>query len=213
MRGSLVSQRHDRRELGSIPACAGEPSLHPARRLWAGVDPRVCGGAHRSGCILPPEKGRSSRVRGSRLLRGRGSLVKRSIPACAGEPYGRRYLQWANRVDPRVCGGATRMKSGAGTEEGRSLRVRGSLVRAVCGGGRLGSIPACAGEPAFRSSPTSSMRVDPRVCGGAALPLAIRRTTRGRSPRVRGSLVAPDDRDQTGGSIPACAGEPQTCQA
>ena len=86
VRGSL---RHDwpfAGQIGSIPACAGEPlstaSLSPLERVY----PRVCGGAKSRKRTRVCTKGLSPRVRGSRtyvwiILHRRGS-----IPACAGEP-------------------------------------------------------------------------------------------------------------------------------
>ena len=54
------------------------------------------------------------------------------------------------RVYPRVCGGAGAIAPGSDP-------------------GYIGSIPACAGEPAAPIGPAmGSTRVYPRVCGGAA---------------------------------------------
>ena len=77
----------------------------------------------------------------------------------------------------------------------------------------LGSIPACAGEPALRRSRSDSGRVDPRVCGGAPELFCVIVALLGRSPRVRGSLDVVDQRVKLSGSIPACAGEPAGCQS
>ena len=71
---------------GSIPACAGEPTLRAATASWRRVYPRVCGGTR----PLPPPTccrlGLSPRVRGNRLGLGRRQAQRGSIPACAGEP-------------------------------------------------------------------------------------------------------------------------------
>ena len=53
-------------------------------------------------------------------------------------------MRW---VDPRVCGGAIGTAEVDSDMEGRSPRVRGSLLRNLEGGRYRGSIPACAGEP------------------------------------------------------------------
>ena len=52
-------------------------------------------------------------------------------------------------------------------------------------------------------------RVYPRVCGGAICCAAVQVPFAGLSPRVRGSLSHPHGESRIGGSIPACAGEPQ----
>ena len=72
--------------LGSIPACAGEP-----RRIWdpqsnQSVYPRVCGGTHSGRSIAGADVGLSPRVRGNRNGAPALQSLKRSIPACAGEP-------------------------------------------------------------------------------------------------------------------------------
>ena len=77
----------------------------------------------------------------------------------------------------------------------------------------LGSIPACAGEPAGAGFPPQITKVYPRVCGGTAgtIPRGISR--QGLSPRVRGNPVARQPRLSARRSIPACAGEPSsTCR-
>ena len=98
----------------------------------------------------------------------------------------------------------------------------------VFGGGRCGSIPACAGEPFAPLMRLARLWVYPRVCGGAERLALPGNRTRGLSPRVRGShqdgffVVVPGGLsprvrgslrkirrpESVGGSIPACAGEP-----
>ncbi len=75
--------------VGSIPACAGEPRTSARRHPWSWVDPRVYGGAPNCEGWCRAGGGRSPRVRGS-LTQGRSRKISmRSIPACAGEPFGR----------------------------------------------------------------------------------------------------------------------------
>ena len=45
MRGSLVAEEDGWGEMGSIPACAGEPPTKHNPVFYLRVDPRVCGGA------------------------------------------------------------------------------------------------------------------------------------------------------------------------
>ena len=73
-----------------------------------------------------------------------------------------------------------------------------------------GSIPACAGEPMPSPSCTLATAVYPRVCGGAFPLQPCVPHVQGLSPRVRGSQreAVPGAYDR--GSIPACAGEPDS---
>ena len=72
--------------LGSIPACAGEPSTRIFSRASAWVYPRVCGGTHLIDAQSLRRRGLSPRVRGNRARRGACNVDQGSIPACAGEP-------------------------------------------------------------------------------------------------------------------------------
>ena len=167
VRGSLSRRGVGRGPGGSIPACAGEPMRTETARKDTRVDPRVCGGA---GC--PPRsvsaaKGRSPRVRGSLRELARSPVRVGSIPACAGEPISDRLGLGMFWVDPRVCGGAQSLDFRVRAGEGRSPRVRGSPERVVGNTERVGSIPACAGEPWRSGARRPVSRVDPRVCGGA----------------------------------------------
>ncbi len=73
---------------------------------------------------------------------------------------------------------------------------------------RMGSIPACAGEPQGIERQSALGGVYPRVCGGTCAVSSVLPPWAGLSPRVRGNhpLGARTRLEQ--GSIPACAGEP-----
>ena len=135
---------------GSIPACAGEPARSRSRCWRDRVYPRVCGGTESSPAAISAWWGLSPRVRGNR--RQATTTVARfgSIPACAGEPRAGFGAARVVGVYPRVCGGTLLDVGHAQRAEGLSPRVRGNRE----GSGRLaagaGSIPACAGEPAFQ---------------------------------------------------------------
>ena len=132
---------------GSIPACAGEP--HNVSALWSArwVYPRVCGGTSRQSCVSTPSAGLSPRVRGNPRRIKPSSPSTRSIPACAGEPDGRRGGGPRRRVYPRVCGGTRKAGRKSGFPRGLSPRVRGNRGRGPDDDRAAGSIPACAGEP------------------------------------------------------------------
>ena len=111
---------------GSIPACAGEPSVAVAIVIALRVYPRVCGGTryyHRRNLNC---QGLSPRVRGNPDMPDRVTPGLRSIPACAGEPHKRAPDSSAFRVYPRVCGGTANGRAFAADRLGLSPRVRGN---------------------------------------------------------------------------------------
>ena len=208
VRGSPAFESSAQTASGSIPACAGEPPtrhcLISSRRAY----PRVCGGAWTRLALAWCLPGLSPRVRGSRSACECDNLVGGSIPACAGEPFECLRLVVDIGVYPRVCGGADLALGADDVGLGLSPRVRGSRQLKCRIGAGLGSIPACAGEPATARAPRPSCRVYPRVCGGARARAGGRRAVQGLSPRVRGSPRCGGGVAVEPGSIPACAGEP-----
>ena len=72
-------------------------------------------------------------------------------------------------VYPRVCGGTRGVDAGEALRYGLSPRVRGNPVAMALAWARMGSIPACAGEPSPASYPVGRREVYPRVCGGTSL--------------------------------------------
>ena len=187
MRGSQASALVSVRRSGSIPACAGEPPLPSNITGSTRVYPRVCGGAISATWPILGLRGLSPRVRGSRDRRNFGTEWVGSIPACAGEPATGRLIIISGEVYPRVCGGATLARAGTSARAGLSPRVRGSLGIGWRKRGCVGSIPACAGEPASARLIPVSRRVYPRVCGGAWSGRSGTTKATGLSPRVRGS--------------------------
>ena len=228
VRGNHVSRRSPGRSLGSIPACAGEPSATagcPGR--WK-VYPRVCGGTRPPPPCVHFIAGLSPRVRGNRPHQDEVRGAPGSIPACAGEPAAARRVSTSSRVYPRVCGGTEVGHRASGRCEGLSPRVRGNRAGPCSSNGHSGSIPACAGEPR-RSGPVrrpwavyprvcggtfaisfeaAPCVVYPRVCGGTGSPFNGDGEATGLSPRVRGNRGGMSQAQAKKRSIPACAGEP-----
>ena len=213
---------------GSIPACAGEPPARPTTVDASRVYPRVCGGTAIAELEEELEEGLSPRVRGNR---GAGSYERRaggSIPACAGEPRTLSRRTRGGGVYPRVCGGTAKRLQMKPQHMGLSPRVRGNpciyrlrgirvgSIPACAGEPRAGvaardesrSIPACAGEPAPCTAPGHPAPVYPRVCGGTFAAFVLILSSSGLSPRVRGNRYERKTHEGGNGSIPACAGEP-----
>src|SRR5690606_33036866 len=126
----------------------------------ARVDPRVRGGVEDPGAGVGMSAGRSPRARGSPMFTRLPTTESGSIPACAGEPPWPHVGWGPSRVDPRVRGGAVATDFSVLTPPGRSPRARGSPIGGVDGIFDLGSIPACAGEPAARLVVSGNGRVD-----------------------------------------------------
>ena len=208
MRGN----RHDRAAevvgVGSIPARAGEPTANPFGHHRSRVYPRECGGTARCAGVARPTTGLSPRVRGNlRRARKRPARLG-SIPASAGEPALPAARPRTRRVYPRECGGTVSAGRSPCSSAGLSPRVRGNPSRRSRTDGRLGSIPASAGEPRGRRRIPRRREVYPRECGGTIGDLTYAERAEGLSPRVRGNPRPTSAVRWWIGSIPASAGEP-----
>ena len=91
----------------SIPACAGEPGGLEHALPGVQVYPRVCGGTRRRWAGRRSRRGLSPRVRGNQSPIPGNAIFSGTIPACAGEPAGRRAGSRRVGVYPRVCGGTS----------------------------------------------------------------------------------------------------------
>ena len=180
------SRRTPRRR--SIPACAGEPHLPYLTKSRCRVYPRVCGG--------------------NRVSRDWRVVNSGSIPACAGEPWFHTDIYSGPAVYPRVCGGTGEWLPPDAFVWGLSPRVRGNHNYSSHVSLRVGSIPACAGEPVTLQKWDLYREVYPRVCGGTCSTCILSPSRTGLSPRVRGNQASRLIAHAVQGSIPACAGEP-----
>ena len=130
----------------SIPACAGEARRCSTTTARKWVYPRVCGGSVYDIGVVNAGTGLSPRVRGKHKGLTPTKLCERSIPACAGEAVWRTGNPATMPVYPRVCGGSFLPPLLPLRLVGLSPRVRGKHHRPRVYAGRVGSIPACAGE-------------------------------------------------------------------
>ena len=127
VRGNPPPDKHIVNWYGSIPACAGEPTVWWSPSDDDGVYPRVCGGTPNTVGTVRLAKGLSPRVRGNR------------VPVLSWHPK--------DGVYPRVCGGTQCTRGRRSRASGLSPRVRGNLPCWSSIRASRGSIPACAGEP------------------------------------------------------------------
>ena len=110
-RGNRLLRRHLSREVGSIPAHAGEPSSAPIPCTMPPVYPRPRGGTSSPegngvdiGGLSPPTRGNQRTIR-TRTAR------RRSIPAHAGEPMNAGEGRRSRSVYPRPRGGTCKTRA------------------------------------------------------------------------------------------------------
>ena len=155
------------RALGLSPRARGNLRRR-GRRTISRVYPRVRGGTSVPFSACKPSCGLSPRARGNLSLFGGTAMIRRSIPACAGEPDTGALGVRSPRVYPRVRGGTY----GGGRVRleafGLSPRARGNPIAQSRRPRAKGSIPACAGEPPLPRFPARVDRVYPRVRGGTS---------------------------------------------
>ena len=200
VRGNLTDEIPAIETARSIPACAGEPHLHPLPAVARRVYPRVCGGTSLEESRAFVAKGLSPRVRGNPDQMDQAYVDDRSIPACAGEPRCRIPGQAPQQVYPRVCGGTSSSGSTRSLINGLSPRVRGNLVS--------GLSPRVRGNQIRSFHLFDLLTVYPRVCGGTGVVSMSITHSIGLSPRVRGNHCISRHIYLPKRSIPACAGEP-----
>ncbi len=152
--------------------------------------PRVCGEHMRLMAAAASSEGSSPRVRGT--LDGSGRLAADAgiIPACAGNTHASVPRRPPTRDHPRVCGEHRRVHMEGLPGGGSSPRVRGTHLDQTLSLNLGGIIPACAGNTTRGESEDCTTRDHPRVCGEHVVHRRSRCTSRGSSPRVRGTQVA-----------------------
>ena len=135
-------------------------------------------------------------------------IIRRSIPAHAGEPdaFGRK--RGRRRVYPHPRGGTAFARPPRPRLRGLSPPTRGNPYRVLYGLVRKRSIPAHAGEPTTSHAARGRFAVYPRPRGGTATFVRALRVAAGLSPPTRGNRGQPDRERVRRGSIPAHAGEP-----
>ena len=151
------------------------------------VYPRVYGGTSAQHPDGWSGAGLSPRVRGNLLPHDAVPVDHGSIPACTGEPIQAQSASLSRAVYPRVYGGTSARSRAIWIGAGLSPRVRGNRLK--CSGlyVRMGSIPACTGEPRRPARVSARPTVYPRVYGGTPSSKPSRLCIGGLSPRVRGN--------------------------
>ncbi len=208
VRGNHIRSRSHRRNLGSIPARAGQPIGAAIGLNGSEVYPRACGATLQAAGLAPPIGGLSPRVRGNRRRAGKSPDVGGSIPARAGQPQCLARRTPPSAVYPRACGATLHGAHGLGLGGGLSPRVRGNQTLPLVSAFNRRSIPARAGQPSLDLAMSPGMWVYPRACGATRWRSSMATRRRGLSPRVRGNRFTLFRPLGLTGSIPARAGQP-----
>ena len=229
LRGTLPHGLAYLANLGIIPALAGNTWPRPANLLTCGDHPRACGEHmhHVSGLELP--EGSSPRLRGT-LGRGdrqghQGGIipalagntpamgvllsVRGIIPALAGNTIRPCVGVRRGRDHPRACGEHHFAANSIGWMPGSSPRLRGTRDQRVLVNGRVGIIPALAGNTCVVAACRPIRRDHPRACGEHFHTLLATLRTPGSSPRLRGTRQVRRGFADHRGIIPALAGNTQ----
>ena len=151
--------------------------------------------------------GPSPLARGKRAQGLRGFILRGTIPARAGETA----YQYVNRLcltdHPRSRGGNFSLIALTRSRSGPSPLARGKQHPDAGRVGKIGTIPARAGETASDSTRTATRRDHPRSRGGNAPCVDVAVEATGPSPLARGKPLSHVRRAGISGTIPARAGE------
>ena len=150
---------------GSSPRVRGTEIVGKVIQRPLTVHPRVCGEQRTATLQNTDTFGSSPRVRGTVAENNHDRLVRRFIPACAGNRVQLISHFVSPSVHPRVCGEQADWEFGRGWKAGSSPRVRGTEDYRCFPRQQSRFIPACAGNSALRAAITSARAVHPRVCG------------------------------------------------
>ena len=187
MRGTHRRTTRTCRDVGIIPAYAGNTFREQFAGNEAGDHPRVCGEHTYSNIEQSWIEGSSPRMRGTLLCGYRGDGWRGIIPAYAGNTMREASPNRGNRDHPRVCGEHCPKKQLRRVVSGSSPRMRGTHKHAEIDLPTSGIIPAYAGNTARSTTCTKTDRDHPRVCGEHGVETDGDTVMRGSSPRMRGT--------------------------
>ena len=128
------------------------------------------------------------------------------IPAHAGNTWLNVALAAGSRDHPRACGEHLASSYRTASEWGSSPRMRGTPSFPAMGHGTSWIIPAHAGNTEIDDLVKSLFGDHPRACGEHWPTISAWPSTRGSSPRMRGTLQRKHALADMAGIIPAHAG-------
>ncbi len=165
LRGTYGDGLHEQSIHRFIPAPAGN-IWHPMTLKTPGtVHPRACGEHLEDGGCAFNNPGSSPRLRGTFFQRGNRLVLRRFIPAPAGNIISSRVSAAITSVHPRACGEHSRGGNGLYFWSGSSPRLRGTCACARVPLEPERFIPAPAGNIGQMSIKMMAIAVHPRACG------------------------------------------------
>ena len=165
MRGTLDIGRHESGHAGIIPAYAGNTDDWHGNAYEARDHPRVCGEHIKYAVEGATSQGSSPRMRGTPTQTVEILFLSGIIPAYAGNTIHTKCMATPRRDHPRVRGEHTVAVAVVARVWGSSPRMRGThqIFRHVRG--KIGIIPAYAGNTKKTELFGHSVGDHPRVCG------------------------------------------------
>ena len=127
-------------------------------------------------------------MRGTALIEEARSIIRRFIPAYAGNRNRSKGPENPPPVHPRVCGEQSTVRTTSARSSGSSPRMRGTGLERHRHAGWHRFIPAYAGNSRSRPLEVGPRSVHPRVCGEQALNMPPSTSLVGSSPRMRGTV-------------------------
>ena len=206
MRGTLGRRVVGLCLVGIIPAYAGNTTARNASTKAKRDHPRVCGEHSRRGSAGLSFGGSSPRMRGTPFVVIAVTVWRGIIPAYAGNTLPVLPNPFSPRDHPRVCGEHGEIDVCMAGNMGSSPRMRGTRQERVERRGRLGIIPAYAGNTRRESTAAQYPEDHPRVCGEHFHSWFGTVHGLGSSPRMRGTLDVELVGHVLAGIIPAYAG-------
>ena len=189
-----------------IPACAGNAFCIARARFERPVHPRMRGERCTRHACTCCTYGSSPHARGTPFDKTRECLLRRFIPACAGNAAACSTRAPPRAVHPRMRGERGRLPGDGRAVDGSSPHARGTLMPFDSSSSRNQFIPACAGNAYLTAPKSVAWPVHPRMRGER------RSSTRqiffpdGSSPHARGTQYLVDLGQHHPRFIPACAG-------
>ena len=206
MRGTLGRRVVGLCLVGIIPAYAGNTTARNASTKAKRDHPRICGEHSRRGSAGLSFGGSSPRMRGTPFVVIAVTVWRGIIPAYAGNTLPVLPNPFSPRDHPRVCGEHGEIDVCMAGNMGSSPRMRGTRQERVERRGRLGIIPAYAGNTRRESTAAQYPEDHPRVCGEHFHSWFGTVHGLGSSPRMRGTRNINPRRTFRMGIIPAYAG-------
>ena len=190
-----------------IPARAGQTGDTASQRQSSTDHPRACGANVGQEFGEQQQAGSSPRVRGKLVGRAHSVVIRRIIPARAGQTSCCARCVRPSPDHPRACGANVIVFGVVHNHLGSSPRVRGKLILLALPASPIRIIPARAGQTARATAHGQEAPDHPRACGANQSILYRRGVNVGSSPRVRGKLAGVPRAGRRRRIIPARAGQ------